>query len=154
MLIDKKIERYVRDAAKHVPARYRGGMSRELTDMIHEMVVDYAAGEEPDVLDVRDVLRDLGTPEDVASTYMESKLNRVEEHHRRTRGEFIDWAQLIYRGLSILGAVLVIIGVIGIGTQRIQTMLPLFLGVVCALVSVMGRSVLTSVLHILPHHDE
>ncbi len=152
MLIDKKIERYVRDAARYVPAGEKGRMSRELTDMIYEVVGDYAAGEEPDILDVKDVLRDLGTPEEVAANYMESKRNRVEEHGHHAKELLRDWPKLFYSALSVIGTVLVIVGMIGIGTQKIDTMLPVFIGVVFALISITGRGVMTAVLHIRPDH--
>ncbi len=154
MLIDRKIERYVRDVAKYVPARDRVRMNRELTDLIHEMVYDYAGSETPDILDCKDVLRDLGTPEEVAKAYLESKKSRIEERSHYSSDMAIDWMQLIYHAMSVIGTILVIVGVIGIGTNQIDTMLPMFLGVVLALISVMGRSVLTSVLHVLPHHDD
>lgn len=146
MLIDRKVAGYVRAVTNQVPLRDRGRVDRELTDLIYEMMKEYAGGKEPDILDCRDVLRDLGTPEEVAAAYIETKQSgkkpgRTREFLASRSGRML---RLVYTILTVLAVCLVAFGLIGLGTQTISTMLPIFLGVVIALMIVLMRSVLTT----------
>ncbi len=152
MLIDKKVQKYVHAAAASVPAKERGRLTRELTDMIYEMMEGYAGDHEPDILDCRDVLRDLGTPEQAARNYMESKeTKRTVRKHARAKalGELVDgrrmeFLRIIYLILAVAAAGMVIVGIIGLATQGLTTTLPIFLGVVIEVLLAVMRSIFES----------
>lgn len=151
-LIDKKVQSYVHAAAARVPARERGRLTRELTDMIYEMMEGYAGDHEPDILDCRDVLRDIGTPAQSAERYMESKaVRRTEKKHAGRKGVFaslngrrMELFRLFYMILAVASAGMVIIGIIGLATQALTTTFPIFLGVVVEVLLALMRSIIVS----------
>ena len=85
MLIEKKINAYIHNVIVRLPLYARNGADQDLRDMIYEMLDDYAGDHEPDILDCRDVLRDLGSPAEMAEAYKQSvKLER--ERNREQEG--------------------------------------------------------------------
>lgn len=152
MLVDKKVENYVRAVTSKVPASEKGRVTRELTDMIYEMMEGYAGDHEPDILDCRDVLRDLGTPDQVALNYMEEKQSR-KKHAKgkalRTLGSLLDgrrvqFLHIMYMILAIAAAGMVVVGIIGLATEAFSTTLPIFLGVVIEVMLALLRSVMVT----------
>ncbi len=140
LLVDRKIDQYVDSVAAKVPMWDRKRVREELTDLIHEMLADYAGTKKPDILDCKDVLRDLGTPDEVARMYLESGRDRNGNPVKAPLG----WEQsrrILSFAFSAVAALLVIIGVVGLGTQSYQATIPLFLGVVLSLISIVSRSV-------------
>ena len=79
MLIDRKVERYVESVVIFVPASMRARAARDVTDMVNDMIRDYAAGREPDILDARAVIKVLGSPEEIALTWMAANEERKLE---------------------------------------------------------------------------
>lgn len=152
MLIDKKVQSYVRAVTNRVPAKEKGRVTRELTDMIYEMMEGYAGDHEPDILDCRDVLRDLGTPAQVALTYMETKKDkkrRAKKKAGNTLGTILDTNRMqllhiMYLILAVAAAGMVIVGIIGLATQAFLTTLPIFLGVVIEVLLALARSFFVS----------
>lgn len=158
MLIDKKIQRYVQDVAKYIPARRRKAAERELTDMITDLVRDYAGDREPDILDARQVIEELGEPEMMALSYMESAVETDVHSEERAARPSATGIREAFRSLSVakmnkvlslvlmvftvLAVVFICFGMIALGTHMITTMLPVFTGCVLALVSLAGRSVI------------
>ena len=56
MMIDRKIQRYVKDVVAFLPARMKNGAEQEISEMITDLVRDYAGDREPDILDARKVI--------------------------------------------------------------------------------------------------
>lgn len=144
MIIDSKIERYVHEVTRYIPLGERSQVGEELTLMIKDMVIDYAGNKKPDILDCKEVLQDLGTPEEVAEAYIEThearrKAGREKGFFESKKGQL---AQLVCTLISIVAAILVCVGIVGLGTHLISTMLPLFLGVILALGTGAGKVII------------
>lgn len=152
MLIDKKVQNYVRAVASKVPAKEKGRVTRELTDMIYEMMEGYAGDHEPDILDCRDVLRDLGTPDQVALNYMETKETRKKHVKGKTLralenlfdGKRMQLLHMMYMILAVAAGAMVLVGIIGLATQAFPTTLPIFVGVVIEVALAILRSIVVS----------
>lgn len=154
MLIDRKIERYVREATSYLPGPMRAKADKDITGMIRDMVTDHAEGRQPDVLDVREVLRAMGSPEDTALSWYASNEDELREGETALRDlalpliEFFNGEQT-RNSVSVLVNVfmaasvcLVGIGLVALGTHTINSMLPIFIGCIMALAAAMGRGVL------------
>ncbi len=158
MLIDRKVERYVEEVVSYVPAVSRGRAAKDVSEMVYDMIRDYAAGREPDILDARTVIRVLGSPEEIAATWMAANKDRKTENTQRaeeflfglklpfvgsmSRGKALRYINLISNLLMVLAAVFVVVGLLAVGTHVIRSMLPVFIGCIFALLSVTGRGVL------------
>ncbi len=155
MLIDKKVERYVESVVVFVPASMRARAARDVTDMVNDMIRDYASGREPDILDARAVIKLLGSPEEIALTWLAT--NEDRKHAKKEGSMFgigIPWPEFLssartQRYLSamlsfftVLSVALIVAGILALGTHVISTMLPVFVGLVLALVSMTGKGVL------------
>jgi len=161
MVIDKKIQRYVGDVVAFLPQHRRSWAERELTEMITDLVRDHAAGREPDILDARAVLEELGDPEVMALSWMEvddidererssSAVGAVRSAAGRGSGRPAITASLnrlvsaMLLVFTVLSFVLTGVGIVALSTHAINTMLPVFLGCVLALASLAGRTLMTS----------
>ena len=136
MLIEKKINTYIHNVIVRLPLYARNGADQDLRDMIYEMLDDYAGDHEPDILDCRDVLRDLGSPAEMAEAYKQSvKLER--ERNREQEG--VRKLTTVSAVLMVAAVLLIGIGLVAVSVKLTSSMLPLFIGAVLALVSVTGR---------------
>jgi|GEM_PF-1868889 hypothetical protein len=172
MLIENRIERYVTEVTSNLPVYDRGRAGREISAMIRDMIRENAGGREPDILDARAVIGELGSPADMAGAWLEMKeeerIRREEEREAYgpeeeagLSGWFRGAAGEIRRSglpashltrervlnavlavLTVLAVCLVAFGLIALGTRTIHTMLPVFLGCVMALLVMTGRGVL------------
>ena len=158
MVIDRKIERYVKEVVQYIPSRLRAEAEAEITEMLTDMVRDHAGGKEPDILDAREVLDELGDPGIMAMSWMETRQDLEEESFldnpaAKIMGLFISAdnesvekmnriLRLMLMIFSVLAVFFVGFGIIALGTHLIKTMLPIFLGCVLGLLAIAGRSVL------------
>lgn len=172
MLVEHKVDRYVEAVCEKLPLKYRRRASGEVRELIYETLSEYTDGREADILDVREVLADIGTPSAMASTWLSSALAAREEEERNIRSkragkahkkeqkaprrsileilsfEFVSTEHMrrimdfMMSILTILAILLISIGLIGIGTHFLTTMLPVFVGCVLALMVAAGRGVL------------
>ncbi len=158
MLIDRKVERYAMAVASYVPAPFKSRAEKDVSDMIYDMINDYADGKEPDILDAREVISSLGSPEDIAlrwmTTYKDRSRERGEMKELTVFGFKVPELQFLtgektrrylaslMNVFTMLSIVLILFGVLGLGTHVIRTMLPVFTGCVLALLSLTGRGVL------------
>lgn len=145
MLIEKKIQTYIQDVTKHLPMRMRADAASEIRGLIDDMLEDYAGEDGPDILDVRDVLRDLGKPEELAQSYKE-QTHIAHEKEKASKGIFTEDSKqrlhIISMILTFVAVGLVVFGIIGLSVHLVSTMLPIFLGLVIALGVVMSRTFL------------
>ena len=172
MVIDNKIERYVHRAVSCLPPYDRAKASKEISEMVRDLVLDYAGDHEPDILDARAVISELGSPEEMAAAWLEQKHDAMEKEAPLRESSFSSAAShltgrllgkakgnrkilpstaLLQKTASIMMAVCTILavllvgfGLLGLTTHTINTMLPIFLGCIMALIAVTGRSVLIS----------
>ena len=156
MMIDRKIQRYVKDVVAFLPARMKNGAEQEISEMITDLVRDYAGDREPDILDARKVIEELGDPEMMALSWLETAEEMKREpspvkHLGAGAGLDLELPSLekMNRALSFLMLIITVLavvcigfGLIAVGTHLISTMLPVFAGCVLALLSLAGRSVI------------
>ena len=156
MMIDRKIQRYVKDVVAFLPARMKNGAEQEISEMITDLVRDYAGDREPDILDARKVIEELGDPEMMALSWLETAEEMKSEsssakHLAAGAGLDLELPSLekMNRVLSFLMLIITVMavvcigfGLIALGTHLISTMLPVFAGCVLALLSLAGRSVI------------
>ena len=157
MVVETKIENYVKKAVSYLPYKMRTEASADLEEMILDMVRDHAGSREPDILDARAVLRDLGKPEDMALSWIESQDGKniqtsgpaawLAAHLAALDGLSIEKANHLLHVmtfvLSILAVLFVGFGLLALSTHVIDNMLPIFVGCVLALGVVAGRGALS-----------
>ena len=128
--------------------------------MIFRLIRECAGERVPDILDARAVIRELGAPENVALAWIDANEGRGESAQaafgmmrilekipvlKRVGPEkIVNRTSQILRICSVLAFLLVLFGIIGIGTHISTSMLPILIGGVVALITVMGRSVLVA----------
>lgn len=137
-ILDRKIARYTEQAVKYLPVYLRFGAQKEMAELVRQMLEDYSGKKEPDILDLREVLAEIGRPSELAETYLEMR--------RRRREERAGWqfrlpkpGQIPQTLISVILAVsvlLVLLGVFAVGTHATASMLPVFIGALMALVVV------------------
>ena len=158
MVIDRKIDRYVEEVLLFLPSRCRAEAEKEITEMLKDLVRDHAGKNEPDILDARAVLAELGDPEIMAMSWLEAREDLKEsgmygKKRSGILGRRISIDEMSYRKMnkalsvlllifSVLAVFFVGFGIIALSTHLITTMLPIFLGCVLGLVGMAGRSVL------------
>lgn len=151
MLVEKKIENYVKEAVSNLPLRARRGAKEALTAYIYDMMDDYAGEGEADIITCRQVLKDLGAPDDMAEMYIDSIREEEGQPARRHREFRLSGAQVrkvlqvLSSMLIILAGCLVFFGLVALGTKMINSMLPVFVGVVLALITIVIRGISESV---------
>lgn len=157
MVVETKIANYVKKAVSYLPYKMRAEAGADLEEMILDLVRDHAGTRKPDILDAREVLRELGRPEDMALSWIESR----DGKNVRTSGP-ADWLvsrlaaldglsiekanhllQVMTYVLSILAVLFVGFGLLALSTHVIDNMLPIFVGCVLALGVVAGRGALS-----------
>ncbi len=123
-MVSRIIDRYVDDVVERLPVHRRRQAARFLKRRIYESLRRFTGGEEPTNQDVRKVLRELGTPKEVAQDYYEQNglRLRVGKPDRNTVLRFI------VNGLLILSVALVIGGLIGLTLGLLDNGLPVFVG--------------------------
>ncbi|MHB1485545.1 MAG: HAAS signaling domain-containing protein [Saccharofermentanales bacterium] len=67
------ISRYVYAVTKHIPAKQRDDIDKEIRTMIDDMLTDRFPGKEQEIESVRDVLTGLGNPYDLAQKFQDTK---------------------------------------------------------------------------------
>ncbi len=158
MIIDRKVERYVQEVTEYLPGRMRGEAEHELTELLLDLIRDHANGKEPDILDARAVIDEMGSPELMAMSYLETKGETKTEASPFTEGldalgdalnldpltlgKMNRMVTVMLMIFSVLAVVLVGFGIVALSTHAITNVLPIFLGCVLGLVAVAGRSVL------------
>lgn len=156
MIVDTKIENYVKKAVSYLPRKMRAQASTDLEEMIRDMLSDYVPSGEPDILDVRKVLKDLGRPEDIALSWIESQDRKnthasgpaawIAEHLGMLDGLSIERANHLLQAmtfvLSILAVCFVGFGLLALSMHVIDNMLPIFIGCMLSLGVVAGRGAL------------
>ena len=157
MVIETRVDNYVKKAVSYLPYKMRAEASSDLREMILDMIRDHAASREPDILDARAVLRELGTPEDMALSWIESQDGRIPRaagpaawlvsHLAALDGLSIEKANHLLEVMTLVFSILAVLfvgfGLLALSTHVIDNMLPIFIGCVLALGVVAGRGALS-----------
>jgi hypothetical protein len=63
------VDLYIEEVGRHLPAKNREDLKREIRSLVEDAIDDTAQGKEPDEAQVVDVLKMFGSPEKVAASY-------------------------------------------------------------------------------------
>ena len=67
------IERYIYAATKRLPRKQREDVALELRGLIEDMLMERCGEEQPEERDIRVVLTELGTPQELAARYSDEE---------------------------------------------------------------------------------
>lgn len=67
------IDKYVYAVTKHIPAKQKDDIDKEIRTLIDDMLTDKFPGKEQEIESIREVLTELGNPYDLAKKYLETK---------------------------------------------------------------------------------
>ncbi len=123
-MVSRMIDRYVDDVVERLPVRKRRQAATFLRRRIYESLRRYTGGEEPTNQDVRTVLRELGTPKEVARDYYE----QIGSSFRLRKPDRQTVLRYVVNILLVLSVALVIGGLIGLTLGLLETGFPVFLG--------------------------
>ena len=134
-MVKKIIDQYVEDVVRQLPVSRRRQAEKKLRGAIYEMLTEYTDGEKPVSRDARAILRELGSPDEVADSYYRQR-KKTRGTRRRSTGEAA-WGFI--RFMMILAAVFVTFGTILIVTGVTSNTALVFAGAVLALMTMAVR---------------
>lgn len=134
-MVSRIVNRYVEDVEKELPFWVRRKAGKELKDVIYEMMEDYTEGERPVGRDARAVLRELGTPDEIAAQFYEQR----KKQKKRMRVSTRKLLMILIRGFSAAAAVLIFTGVIFLAAGITNNMFMIFIGAFMAVLVVFIR---------------
>ena len=128
-MVRKIIDQYVDDVVRQLPVSRRKQAEKKLRGAIYEMLAEYTDGEKPVSRDARAVLRELGSPDEVADSYY-----RQRKRPKGNRGKITaETVARFTRLLMILSAVFVSIGILLIVTRITSNTALVFAGTIMGL---------------------
>ena len=134
-MVSRIINNYIDDVISKLPVRERKRAERELRAAIYEMLDAYMEGERPVGRYARAVLKELGTPQQVAEDYIEERMGG----RRRHLPDIKNAAPYMVRILFALSVALVIVGMVLLVTGLSNNMFPLLFGGIIALGVMIGE---------------
>ena len=134
-MVRKIIDQYVDDVVRQLPVSRRKQAEKKLRGAIYEMLTEYTDGEKPVSRDARAVLRELGSPDEVADSYYRQRRKTGRKHGKIPA----ETAWKIIRFMMILSAVFVISGTLLIVTGVTSNTALVFTGAVIALLVMVVR---------------
>ena len=128
-MVRKIIDQYVDDVVRQLPVGKRKQAEKKLRGAIYEMLTEYTDGEKPVSRDARAVLRELGSPDEVADSYYRQRKRSGGKHRRIPAGAAVKLIKI----LMIISVVLVTFGTLLIVTGVTSNTAFVFSGAVIAL---------------------
>ncbi|MDO4805198.1 MAG: hypothetical protein Q4A32_10315 [Lachnospiraceae bacterium] len=138
--VENRIERYIRDVVSQLPRSERKDAREKLECAIYSMLREYAGDREPDLQDVREVLRELGTPDQAVAAYYE--LRDMRQEYEYEFGSDKTWRLLPAKGtvhrtlkvLMICAICMLLFGLLGLALHVVSDVRLIFAGCALALV--------------------
>ena len=122
--IENKIERYIQEVLRQLPRSDRKVAREKLENTIYSMLEAFAGDRTPDSDDLRDVLRELGTPDQAAAAYYEMR-------DRNT-----------LRILMIIAVAILVFGLLGLILNAVSDVRLIFAGCALALIVQVAQSIM------------
>ena len=113
-VVRKIIDQYVDDVVRQLPVSRRRQAEKKLRGAIYEMLTEYTDGEKPVSRDARAVLRELGSPDEVADSYYRQKRKSGGKRGRipaQTAWRIIRFMMILSAVFVTVGTLLIVIGV-------------------------------------------
>ncbi len=128
-MVSRIINQYVDDVTQQLPIAVRKSVDRELKDIIYEKLDDYTDGQRAVSRDVRAVLREMGSPDEIADIYY-AEIDRRRKKKARENKQSLEDASGVVFGVSIM---LVILGLVLLIAGVTSNVFPILLGAVLSL---------------------
>ncbi|MDO4804930.1 MAG: hypothetical protein Q4A32_08945 [Lachnospiraceae bacterium] len=135
-MVSRIIDRYVDEVTQQLPIGVRKAAERSLKDVIYEKLDDYTDGQRAVTRDVRAVLREMGTPDELADAYYK-EIARRKKNKKRDAAQNLEEASSVVLGVSVM---LVVLGLILLACGVTSNVFPILLGAVMALSVMLSKT--------------
>ena len=131
------IDRYLKKVLEYLPVRDRRKARRIISGMIYEMLEEHTDREKPTAKEVREVLKELGTPGELAYAYYD-EFHKPLKIHLDVKKIF----QGLFRFITVLASILVAAGVISL-VMGVGSMIYMVFGTALGVLVVLYQMVMT-----------
>lgn len=128
-MVSRIIDQYVDDVTQQLPIGVRRTVERDLKDIIYQKLDDYTEGQRAVSRDVRVVLREMGSPDEIADLYYVELAKRKKKKRKKMSQSLEDTSRLILGA----GALLIVLGMVLLITGVTSNVMPIMIGAVLAL---------------------
>lgn len=128
-MVGRIIDQYVDAVTQQLPIGVRKSVERKLKDTIYDKLDEYTNGQRAVSRDVRAVLREMGSPDEIVNAYYEEAARRKKRTKKESDQNMEDASNVIF-GVSVM---LVILGMILLIAGVTSNVFPILLGSVLAL---------------------
>ena len=142
--IENKIERYIQEVLRQLPRSDRKVAREKLENTIYSMLEAFAGERTPDSDDLRDVLRELGTPDQAAAAYYEMRDRKLEiKKKKEVRIPLrIEAVRDTLRVLMIIAVAMLVFGLLGLILNAVSDVRLIFAGCALALIVQVAQSIM------------
>ena len=123
-MVGRIIDQYVDAVTQQLPIGVRKSVERKLKDTIYDKLDEYTNGQRAVSRDVRAVLREMGSPDEIANAYYEEAARRKKRTKKESDQNMEDASNVIF-GVSVM---LVILGMILLIALALSVMLSKMFG--------------------------
>ena len=142
--IENKIERYIQEVLRQLPRSDRKAAREKLENTIYSMLESFAGDRTPDSDDLRDVLREFGTPDQAAAAYYEMRDRQLEiKKKKEVRIPLrIEAVRDTLRILMIIAVAMLVFGLLGLILNAVSDVRLIFAGCSLALIVQVAQSIM------------
>ena len=144
--IENKIERYIQEVLRQLPRSDRKAAREKLENTIYSMLESFAGDRTPDSDDLRDVLREFGTPDQAAAAYYEMRDRKLEIRKKKeVRIPLrIEAVRDTLRILMIIAVAMLVFGLLGLILNAVSDVRLIFAGCALALIVQVAQAIMQS----------
>lgn len=128
-MVSRIVDQYVDAVTQQLPIAVRKSVEQRMKDTIYEKLDEYTHGQRAVSRDVRAVLREMGSPDEIVNAYYEEAARRKKKKSRENEQNMEDALKIVW-GVSIM---LVVLGLILLIAGVTSNVFPILLGAVLAL---------------------
>ena len=142
--IENKIERYIQEVLRQLPRSDRKAAREKLENTIYSMLESFAGDRTPDSDDLRDVLREFGTPDQAAAAYYEMRDRQLEiKKKKEVRIPLrIEAVRDTLRILMIIAVAMLVFGLLGLILNAVSDVRLIFAGCALALIVKVAQAIM------------
>ena len=142
--IENKIERFIQEVLRQLPRSDRKVAREKLENTIYSMLESFAGDRTPDSDDLRDVLREFGTPDQAAAAYYEMRDRKLEIRKKKeVRIPLrIEAVRDTLRILMIIAVAMLVFGLLGLILNAVSDVRLIFAGCALALIVQVAQSIM------------
>ena len=142
--IENKIERFIQEVLRQLPRSDRKAAREKLENTIYSMLESFAGDRTPDSDDLRDVLREFGTPDQAAAAYYEMRDRQLEiKKKKEVRIPLrIEAVRDTLRILMIIAVAMLVFGLLGLILNAVSDVRLIFAGCALALIVQVAQAIM------------